>query len=505
MSGSPYDRLSATRCNKTVFVLWHGAWIAVQCDMDDEVVMIDGREEKWLFVCVIAGIAAALIGCGGDSGGLGSPSYDGPGTYGATPGGAQDIGYARALIKAGSIPPADAITVEGLLSEHDLPIMGEPCEDLMCVRPVAARAPDLATGEDEMWVHLGMTSGLRHDFERPPLDIVVLVDKSSSMDIDMEETNDAVLDILSQLEPQDRFAVVTFDDTAKTLIEATTVAELNRAEATSEIQDIRAAGGANMLSGLRHAYGVAGEMGRSDERLSRVILLSCGYPTVGDADSFTTVVTQGADNGIGLTFLGILLHFDYALAQRLSTIRGGNYFYLEELKDVSTFFESDFDFIVTPLAYDLRLKLGVGENWELDRLYGLPGERGASEAGFDVSTAFLSRGGGGIVARLRPKTTLAPDGVASVSLAYKPEAALGWGSDVEREVAVSSSADVPDFGVRKSVALVNMAEQMRRAIEDHDVLPLVELHRYLDGEATALEDESLRAEVALVEQLIDLF
>ena len=49
------------------------------------------------------------------------------GGFGVTPGGAQDMGHARALIEAGQIPSSADYTVEGLFSEHDLPLDGAPC------------------------------------------------------------------------------------------------------------------------------------------------------------------------------------------------------------------------------------------------------------------------------------------------------------------------------------------------------------------------------------------
>ena len=50
-----------------------------------------------------------------------------PGEIGATPGGSQDLRFARELVVSGNVPPPEAITVEGMFSEHDLPLEGEPC------------------------------------------------------------------------------------------------------------------------------------------------------------------------------------------------------------------------------------------------------------------------------------------------------------------------------------------------------------------------------------------
>ena len=57
---------------------------------------------------------------------------------GATPGGAQDISYARERITAGEIPHPSTFTPEGLLSEHDLPLdTGRKCSQTLCLTAAA--------------------------------------------------------------------------------------------------------------------------------------------------------------------------------------------------------------------------------------------------------------------------------------------------------------------------------------------------------------------------------
>jgi len=84
-----------------------------------------------------------LTGCaayGGDS--LGAGNY-GPGAeFGATQGGVKDMQLARTLVKEGRVPPKDAFVVEGMFSEHDLPLSGTPCARTLCLRGALGVAPD---------------------------------------------------------------------------------------------------------------------------------------------------------------------------------------------------------------------------------------------------------------------------------------------------------------------------------------------------------------------------
>jgi Ca-activated chloride channel family protein len=450
----------------------------------------------------------ALLGCDGYEG-----YYEGPpGGYGATPGGAQDIRYARSLIESGQVPPADSITVEGLLSEHDLPTEGEPCPSLLCARPAVAVAPSLETGTNAVWLQLGMTSGIQ-DFHRPPIDLALVIDRSSSMGGDLAQTYEAASRLIAQLRDDDRLAVVTFNDSASVLAPLGPIGD--RTALLASLTSIGPSGGANLMDGLRAGYAQVRSVPESTDRLRRVIVLSCGYPTVGDTSetSFITLVRDGGAERIGLTFVGVLLSYDYALAQSLGEERGGNSYYTDSLPAIEQVFDTELDFMLTPLAYDLRIGLALSDGYEVDRVFGIPGDAtGAPRTELDVATAFISNRRGAIVVRLRPVPDHDTQALGTVNLSYVPEPAHGW-TDAAAEqlpVTVDTSAGVVygSTGVHKAVALVNEAERMRTACERYhsgapeEALAIVtELADYLRAEAEALNDDGLRTEVALVEAL----
>ena len=254
------------------------------------------------------------------------------GNYGVTPGGAQDIGYARDLIAQGGVPLAADIAIEGLLSEHDIAPLGPACDSPMCARPALARGLDLATGTMAYWLHLGMTSGLsRTEFIRPPLDVVVAIDKSSSMSIDMAETNEAVTRLIDNLREDDRLAILSFDSDVQTIKEFGPVGDRNALKA--EVEAIVAGGSWDIERATGAAYDILGQQASSDERLRRVMLFSCGYPALSTdgRDPFSMQVRNGALEGVGMSFFGVLLGYDSQLADLLGAQMGGAFYYLESL------------------------------------------------------------------------------------------------------------------------------------------------------------------------------
>src|SRR5436190_13674457 len=104
------------------------------------------------------GLMAAVL-CAGCSGGNFASAGGGGGTFGATQGGVQDMRFARELVAAGQVPPPEAFVVEGMFSEHDLPLDGAPCTRTFCARAAAGIAPTPA-GTDASWVQLGLASSI---------------------------------------------------------------------------------------------------------------------------------------------------------------------------------------------------------------------------------------------------------------------------------------------------------------------------------------------------------
>ncbi|HMV67740.1 MAG TPA: VWA domain-containing protein, partial [Myxococcota bacterium] len=342
--------------------------------------------------------------------------YIDPGDWGATPGGAQDIGAARDVIASGGVPSADAFPVEGLLSEHDLPVAGPPCDDLLCVRPALAVAPWLETGELTTWLQLGMSSGLPAAWERPPLDLVLIIDRSSSMSSDMVETLTGAASAVEQMGPQDRVAVVLFADRPRIAVPLQAVTDVAAIE--RELFRVDANGGWELMPAMEAGLELLEDAGPDPDRIRRLALFTCSYPGVGpnQDDPFTQLVRRAADERVGTSVYGVILGANPSLSDMLGEVRGGTTSFLESLDKVERVFVDDFDAMVTPLAYDLQVDVQLPAGASIAARYGVPGD---GDLAFEATTVFPSRRRGAMLARLDGDVS---NGV-SASIAYTPEAA----------------------------------------------------------------------------------
>ena len=140
-------------------------------------------------------------------------------SLGITPGGSQDIGYARDLIASGQVPPADSITVGGLLNEHDLPLETEDCAQLLCITGTAGVGRVDVEGTDSVFLQIGYDSDLESDeFNRQAQTIVAVVDISGSMGDAVTEIRHSLEQLVDSLNQNDTLAVVTYGNKAKTLL-----------------------------------------------------------------------------------------------------------------------------------------------------------------------------------------------------------------------------------------------------------------------------------------------
>jgi Ca-activated chloride channel family protein len=335
----------------------------------------------------------------------------------------------------------------------------------------------------------------------------------------IESVRAALSRLIDQLDERDRLAIVLFDDRVDLLWESSPVSD--RQAIRARLPEIWARGSTDMASGLRAGFAQvqhnAGRAGVSD----RVIVLTDAMTNTGDTDTttFIELAQENASRGIGLTLFGVGLDLNQELVLAVSKLRGGNYVFLTEDK-IATVFDVDFDYLVTPLAYDLRLSLTPQPGFRIAQVYGYPSFReGSRSVEIAVATVFLSRNHGAIVARLEREGASWPAGkppLAALSLSYEPRgggerAFDSWQATCEAgEGLGDTTVFYSQRAVRKTVALVNAAIGMRRGCElfwQGSADAAQDLVRRVVGllrdEGAAIEDAELRGEADDAQRLLD--
>lgn len=464
-------------------------------------------------ILFVAACAAIAVGCGSQL--SSSPG----GNAGAAAGGAQDIGLMRETIRQGQVPRPEAVTPEGLFAEHDLPLDGAGCHDPLCLRLGAAYAPSSLAGDRQVYLQLGMASNVvLEELKRPDLELAVVIDHSCSMGTTrMEAVKEATLKLVDQLDGDDVLSIVKFDDDAQRIFGPAAVTEANRAAIRKAVESIRSEGGTCIECGMRTGYAqLNGEGGQR----KWLMLLTDARPNVGATGEgeFTTLIETNAARGVGFTAFGVGLDFGQQLVTRISSVRMANYYFLDSDDRTRAVFDGELPFMVTPIAFDLKLSVEPGAGLTFAGLHGIPGEPGASAASSEVKTVFLSRRKGAIVARLSGGAPTADALLARAKLSYM----LADRTPKAAELTASYAGPEPSSmektagwfgspGIRKTVALTDFIVGAREVCVRHHAgdragaTSLSEaIAARLEAEATAIGDPALEPEVKLAKDLAAL-
>ena len=476
--------------------------------------------------CMLA--APGLAGPGVGGAGLTSPligSFDAAGEFGATQGGVQDMGLARELIASGRVPPPEAFVVEGMFSEHDLGLSGDACERTLCLRAALGIAPTL---EDEPsgWVQIAMSSTIDVDaFERPGLTLIATVDVSGSMrwTYGTEQRNyrapgevarKLLAAVAGKLDANDRIAIVTYGSEVKTVLQLTAGDRQETIQAA--IDGLGEGGSTNMEGGMLEAYRVARQAEAQTQEV-RVMLFTDVQPNVGltTASQFEQLAEEGAADGIGLTVMALGVGLGQEVLNGMSQIRGGNAFSLFEFEDVDELMADDWPWLVSPLAYDMSVELTPAEGFGVADSYGFPTGTDEQATGLEVSTVFLSKRKGALLARVTPDAGHDLTGLrVSGRLSYTTPA----GDSVEDNIDVAYNGEPVDdrghyfqqAGVAKTVALAVLVDGMKHAAEQYTDAPetaIATMRAVVErfaADAETLGDDALNVEMELANELLRL-
>lgn len=323
-------------------------------------------------------------------------------------GGAQDIRHFRSIAEDVGMPRPESLTVEGLFGEHDLSV-GDPreCKQLFCLATESMQAHLETRRDDLLLIALGFATNIDPaKWQRRPLNLVAVVDKSGSMNgTPLARVRSSLQRIVKQMKDEDQIAVVLYGDSSHVYLAPTPIKE-NRSKIHAAIDAIKSAGSTNMEAGLKVGYETALSESSSFKGVTRLMLFTDEQPNVGrvDAQSFMAMATEASKQGVGLTTIGVGVQFDAALASRVSAVRGGNLFFVSSDADVEDVFGSEFDTMVSELAHDVTMRMRPIAGYEISGVFGVPDQMmrqaAIGEVTIVVPTAFLSTKGGGVFVTL---------------------------------------------------------------------------------------------------------
>ncbi len=183
-----------------------------------------------------------------------------------------------------------------------------------------------------------------------PRDVTFIVDSSGSMGGQpMQQAKQALHDALSRLSPSDKFNIVDFDSTYRTLYSQSQTASFDHIQSAKQMVDgLRADGGTEMTGALKFALNTA----EDPNYLRQVIFITDG--AIGNEAELFKIIDQDLAN-TRLFTVGIGSAPNAFFMSKAAKFGRGTYTYIRDTNQVQSKMATLFDKITKPVLRDLTI------------------------------------------------------------------------------------------------------------------------------------------------------
>lgn len=264
----------------------------------------------------------------------------------------------RSSLNRGQLPAPEAVRIEEMVNYFPYDYPAPDADDVSPFRPTVEV---FATpwNPDTQLVHIGIQGELPAIEDRPPLNLVFLVDTSGSMNeaAKLPLLIQSFRLMLDRLTPEDQVAIVTYAGSAGVALEPTAASDI--ATISAALTALQAGGSTNGVGGLQAAYDLAAEM-TEDGEVSRVLLATDGDFNVGISDptALEDYIAEQRETGIYLSVLGFGRgNLQDDTMQALAQNGNGTAAFIDTLHEAQRVLVDQLAGALFPIADDLKVQV----------------------------------------------------------------------------------------------------------------------------------------------------
>jgi len=305
-----------------------------------------------------------------------------------------------------------------------------------------------------------------HQTTRPrtPLNIGIVIDRSGSMaGQKLTDALEATRRIVDQLLPDDRCAIVAFDQRASLLADAMPVTSAQQHLMHAALANVRSGGSTNISEGWFMAVERLQRGHVDGTYVSRILLLTDGQANQGicEADQLAQLATTYAQQGISLSTYGLGLHYNEELLDQLARHGLGNHHFIAQSSDIDNYFQHELSemFGVVMQKAELEIRIPAGFSAEV---VGQPPHQQSPERLIIPLGALIAQEQRTLYVRLMP-TSDQLSGDMEQAVVLRGQDAEGNAIHVDTNYRVRLSADaqvrtlVADRTIEHEAALIDLA------------------------------------------------
>ena len=263
----------------------------------------------------------------------------------------------RSSLMRGQLPPEAAVRVEEMVNYFPYAYAAPGADDAPFTSSVAVMPTPW--NADTRLVRIGLQGRLPAVADRPPLNLVFLIDTSGSMDAPdkLPLLQQSLRLLLPQLRADDEVAIVAYAGSAGEVLPPTRAGDA--ATIIGALDRLNAGGPTAGAEGLELAYQTAQRMTAKGE-VSRVLLATDGDFNMGisDPDGLETYIARKRESGIYLSVLGFGRgNLDDATMQALAQSGNGTAAYIDTLQEARKVLVDQLAGALFAIADDVKIQV----------------------------------------------------------------------------------------------------------------------------------------------------
>lgn len=262
----------------------------------------------------------------------------------------------RNALTNGQLPPVDAVRVEEMINYFSYDYAAPTADSAFRPTITLAQTP---WNPDTQLLQIGIEGAAIEVEDRPPLNLVFLIDTSGSMESPnkLPLLKQSFRLMLGQLRPEDQVAIVTYAGSAGEVLAPTAASE--RSTILNALENLHAGGSTAGQAGLQQAYATAAAMAEEGD-VNRVILATDGDFNVGlsDPEALEDYIADKRESGTYLSVLGFGRgNLDDATMQALAQNGNGTAAYIDTLSEAQKVLVDQLTGALFPIADDVKIQV----------------------------------------------------------------------------------------------------------------------------------------------------
>ncbi len=265
--------------------------------------------------------------------------------------------YVRRALNEGRLPNPNAVRIEELVNyfsyDYSAPTDIES--------PFAPTIDIVATpwNTDTQLMRIGIEGYVPADVERPPVNLVFLVDTSGSMNAPdkLPLLKQALTLLVDQLGENDKVSIVAYAGSAGTVLEPTPATD--KAAIVNALNNLGAGGSTAGAAGIELAYQLA-EQAKIEGGVNRVMLATDGDFNVGISsnDALKNFIEDKRKSGTFLSILGFGSgNLNDGLMQTLAQNGNGSAYYIDSFREAHKVLVTEAGSTLVTIAKDVKIQI----------------------------------------------------------------------------------------------------------------------------------------------------